>query len=265
MWVNQTLLTCFCSSRCCRLQNRGCPRLSVCQRVLLSDKLQDRQWKRWSTPQETCGAGVTLKWHFWSCLFLGSRASTWMWWSGCIWLWCSLLYWRRQTSGAWPKSSSWAAASFRLSSAPPQLSAPVCCTSQRWDRRRSVLRKPDSRPVKWTVLPLRPCSGAGGVLALQSAADGADAKAELLREGGAHPPDGGGWSHGGECGEFRFDWTGLITFYCRYTLTTLNSIPVISINTLFFSCSREQSSCLTLAIKHCLTWQMLTPRFSPRL
>lgn len=42
-----------------------------------------------------------------------------------------------------------------------------------------------------------PYSGAGGVLALQSSADGADAKAELLRDGGAHPPDGSGGSHGG--------------------------------------------------------------------
>lgn len=62
-----------------------------------------------------------------------SRVSTWMWWSGCIWLWCCLLYWRRQTCGAWPKSSIWAVASSRRSSAPPRPSAPACCTSQRWD------------------------------------------------------------------------------------------------------------------------------------
>lgn len=42
MCVKQLLLTHFCSSRCCHLQNRGCPQPSECLRVLLSDKLPGR-------------------------------------------------------------------------------------------------------------------------------------------------------------------------------------------------------------------------------
>lgn len=55
MCVNQSLLTHSCSSHCCHLQNRGCPRPSECPRVLLSDKLLGRQWKRWSTSVKICG------------------------------------------------------------------------------------------------------------------------------------------------------------------------------------------------------------------
>lgn len=41
-------------------------------------------------------------------------------------------------------------------------------------------------------------SGAGGVVALQSSADGADAQAELLRQSRTHPSDGSGRGHGGQ-------------------------------------------------------------------
>lgn len=42
------------------------------------------------------------------------------------------------------------------------------------------------------------CSGAGGVLAISSSADRTDPTTELLREGRADSPDGGGGSHGGQ-------------------------------------------------------------------
>lgn len=200
MWVNQSLLTFlnfFCSSRCCRLQNRGCPQLSGCLRVLLSDKLRGRQWKRWSTPQKT---GRTMccsvaKWQrFRGCLSLGVQGVD-MDVVKRMYL-ALVLFTLLKETNLWSVAEKFHLSrgfiQTLLSSSSAFCSCVLHFTEVRWE-----LLKGDSRPVERRVLPSCSYSGAGGVLALQSSADGADAKAELLRDGGAHPPDGGGGSHGG--------------------------------------------------------------------
>lgn len=107
-----------------------------------------------------------------------------------------------------------------------------------------VLQSPITSPLWLVIIPLCLCSGAGGVLALQSSADRADTKAELLCQGWAHSSDGSGRSHGGQCGgsEMRaWEWIDLSS-----------SIKADSVTSIFtcFQCWRNlplvKSFCLSL-------------------